>query len=229
MGQGQRCAKRSGGIFIDFDELVKSSSPVCEPEVMDAEDPLFILYTSGTTGKPKGVLHTTGGYMVGTYFTTKITFDLKEDDIYWCTADIGWITGHSYIVYGPLANGVTSLITEGAPDYPDPGRWWSYVERYRVNVFYTAPTAIRMFMRYGEQWPAKYDLSSLRVLGSVGEPINPECLALVLRTHRKKELRHSRYMVANRNRHAHDNHHTLIPRKARKGRKALLWSGGGCG
>ncbi|MCS7195691.1 MAG: acetate--CoA ligase [Aquificaceae bacterium] len=164
----------SGGIFVSLDELVKNSSPQCEPAQMDAEDPLFILYTSGTTGKPKGVLHTTGGYMVGTYFTTKTTFDLHEDDIYWCTADIGWITGHSYIVYGPLACGATSVITEGAPDYPDPGRWWSYVEKYRVNVFYTAPTAVRMFMRYGEQWPAKYDLSSLRILGSVGEPINPE-------------------------------------------------------
>ncbi len=164
----------SGGLFVSFDELVKNSSPECEPAQMDAEDPLFILYTSGTTGKPKGVLHTTGGYMVGTYFTTKTIFDIHENDIFWCTADIGWITGHSYIVYGPLANGATSVITEGAPDYPDPGRWWSYVEKYRVNVFYTAPTAIRMFMRYGEQWPAKYDLSSLRILGTVGEPINPE-------------------------------------------------------
>lgn len=160
--------------FVNLYHLVNSSSPSCEPEVMDSEDPLYILYTSGTTGKPKGVLHTTGGYMVGTYYTMKVVFDIKENDVYWCTADIGWVTGHSYIVYGPLAVGTTSVIAEGAPDHPDPGRWWGYVEKYRVNVFYTAPTAIRMFMRYGEEWPSKYDLSSLRILGSVGEPINPE-------------------------------------------------------
>ena len=159
---------------LDFYELIEKQSPNCEPEIMDAEDPLFILYTSGSTGKPKGVLHTIGGYNLYTHITTKYVFDINEDDIYWCTADTGWITGHSYIVYGPLSVGTTSIIAEGAPDYPDPGRWWSIVEKYRVNIFYTAPTAVRLFMKYGEEWPAKYDLSSLRVLGSVGEPINPE-------------------------------------------------------
>jgi len=159
---------------IDFQSFIKNQPPNLSPEHMDAEDPLFILYTSGSTGKPKGVLHTTGGYNLYTHITTKYVFDLHEDDIYWCTADPGWITGHSYMVYGPLSVGATSVIAEGAPDYPSPGRWWSIIERYRVNIFYTAPTAIRLFMKYGEQWPAKYDLSSLRVLGSVGEPINPE-------------------------------------------------------
>ncbi len=159
---------------IDFNELIKNQPAECEPEVMDAEDPLFILYTSGSTGKPKGVLHTIGGYNLYTHITTKYVFDIHEDDIYWCTADPGWITGHSYMVYGPLSVGTTSVVAEGAPDYPNPGRWWSIIEKYRVNIFYTAPTAIRLFMKYGEEWPAKYDLSSLRVLGSVGEPINPE-------------------------------------------------------
>jgi acetyl-CoA synthetase len=146
----------------------------CDPEHMDAEDMLYILYTSGTTGKPKGIVHTTGGYLVGTYATTKWVFDLKEDDVYWCTADIGWVTGHSYVVYGPLANGATVVMYEGAPDWPAKDRFWEVVERHGVTIFYTAPTAIRAFMRWGTDWPGRRDLSSLRLLGSVGEPINPE-------------------------------------------------------
>jgi len=149
-------------------------SNYCEPEQMDAEDPLFILYTSGSTGKPKGVLHTTGGYMVYTNITFKWIFDYKPEETFFCTADIGWVTGHSYIVYGPLSAGATSLMFEGVPTYPNPGRFWEIVEKHRVNIFYTAPTAIRALMREGEKWPNKYDLSSLRILGTVGEPINPE-------------------------------------------------------
>jgi len=148
--------------------------PYCEPEVMDSEDPLFILYTSGSTGKPKGVLHTQAGYSLYALQTTKWIFDIKEEDTFWCTADIGWITGHSYIVYGPLALGATSLMFEGTPTYPHPDRFWSIVEKYKVNIFYTAPTAIRALMREGEEWPQKHDLSSLRIIASVGEPINPE-------------------------------------------------------
>jgi acetyl-CoA synthetase len=154
--------------------LMKEADTFCAPEKMDSEDMLFLLYTSGTTGKPKGIVHTTGGYMVGAYATTKLVFDMKEEDTYWCTADIGWVTGHSYIIYGPLANGATTLMYEGAPDYPDIGRFWAIVEKYAVTIFYTAPTAIRAFMKWGEGHPRKYDLSSLRLLGSVGEPINPE-------------------------------------------------------
>jgi acetyl-CoA synthetase len=146
----------------------------CETEVMDAEDPLFMLYTSGTTGKPKAILHTHGGYMVGVATTLKMVFDLKEEDRYWCTADPGWITGHSYIVYGPLLLGMTSFMYEGAPSFPYPNRWWSLIEKYGINVLYTAPTAIRGLMRFGDAWPNRHDLSSLRLLGTVGEPINPE-------------------------------------------------------
>lgn len=146
----------------------------CANEVMDAEDPLFMLYTSGTTGKPKAILHTHGGYMVGTYTTLKYVFDIHEEDRYWCAADPGWITGHSYIVYGPLLNGTTSFMYEGAPTFPYPNRWWQMIEKYGVNILYTAPTAIRGLMRFGEAWPNRHDLSTLRLLGSVGEPINPE-------------------------------------------------------
>lgn len=146
----------------------------CETEQMDSEDPLFILYTSGSTGKPKAILHTHGGYMVGTYATLKYCFDIRDDDRWWCTADPGWITGHSYLVYGPMINGATSFMFEGGPAYPEPNRWWQCIERYGITIFYTAPTAIRGLMRFGDTWPQKHDLSSLRLLGTVGEPINPE-------------------------------------------------------
>ncbi len=155
------------------DEMEKVNAE-CQPEVMDAEDPLFILYTSGSTGKPKGVLHTTGGYLTYVAFTHKIIFDYHDGDIYWCTADIGWITGHSYITYGPLCNGATTVMFEGVPNYPDPGRFWAVCEKHKVNIFYTAPTAIRAVAKEGNSWVEKHDLSSLQLLGSVGEPINPE-------------------------------------------------------
>jgi acetyl-CoA synthetase len=159
---------------LDFYEMMEGVSDICPPEVMDAEDPLFILYTSGSTGKPKGIVHSCGGYMVGTYYTSKYVFDIKDNDIFWCTADPGWITGHSYIVYGPLAVGGTVFIAETTPDYPDAGSYWKLIEEEKITIFYTAPTAIRMFMKMGEVWPDKYNLDSLRIIGSVGEPLNPE-------------------------------------------------------
>jgi acetyl-CoA synthetase len=156
-------------------DLVEGQSADCPPEAMDAEDLLYLLYTSGTTAKPKGIMHTTGGYLTGVATTHRLVFDLHPDtDVYWCAADIGWVTGHSYIVYGPLANGATSILYEGAPNFPDKDRWWEIIEKYKVTILYTAPTAIRTFMKWGTDWPEKHDLSSLRLLGSVGEPINPE-------------------------------------------------------
>jgi len=171
---GAECTMRPGR-DLWFDDLIATADPVCPAEPMEAEHPLFLLYSSGSTAKPKGILHTTGGYLTGVTTTTAMVFDLDPGrDIFWCTADVGWITGHSYIVYGPMANGCTSVMFEGAPDYPDKDIWWEIVERYGVTIFYTAPTAIRACMKWGEQYPAKRNLSSLRLLGSVGEPINPK-------------------------------------------------------
>jgi len=158
-----------------YHDLVTGASPDCPPEPLDSEHLLYLLYTSGTTAKPKGIMHTTGGYLTQVAFTHRYVFDLHpEEDVYWCAADIGWVTGHSYIVYGPLANGATSVMYEGTPDHPDKDRWWSIIERYGVTILYCAPTGIRTFMKWGTQYPEAHDLSSLRILGSVGEPINPE-------------------------------------------------------
>ena len=166
--------KMVDGRDIWWHDLMEGQPMTCEPEPMDSEDMLFLLYTSGTTGKPKGIVHTSGGYLLGVQATAKWIFDLKEDDVYWCTADIGWVTGHSYIVYGPLANGATTVMYEGSPDYPDRDRFWAVVAKYGVSILYTAPTAIRTFMRWGESYPDRHDMSTLRLMGTVGEPINPE-------------------------------------------------------
>lgn len=157
-----------------WDELVTAQSTDCPPEPMESEDLLYLLYTSGTTARPKGIVHTTGGYLTGVSSTFRTVFDVKPDDVYWCAADVGWVTGHSYIVYGPLANGTTGVLYEGAPDFPDPARWWDIIERYKVTILYAAPTAIRAHMKWGVKHAEKHDLSTLRLLGSVGEPINPE-------------------------------------------------------
>ena len=175
--RGGDCVSKAPSIArdVEWSGVFVNQPDTCDPVSMESEDPLFILYTSGTTGKPKGILHTTGGYLTGALATTKLVFDMKpEKDVYWCTADIGWITGHTYIVFGPMANGATQVIYEGAPDFPQQDRFWSLIEKYKVSLFYTAPTAIRAFMKWGDEHPAKHDLSSLRLLGSVGEPINPE-------------------------------------------------------
>jgi acetyl-CoA synthetase len=169
----QKVSMKKGRDFWWHEEEAQASAD-CKPAKLNSEHPLFILYTSGSTGKPKGILHTTAGYLLGAKLSSKYVFDLKDSDVYWCTADIGWITGHTYVVYGPLANGVTTLMYEGAPNWPGPDRFWNLVEKHKVSILYTAPTAIRAFMKWGEEWPAKYDLSSLRLLGTVGEPINPE-------------------------------------------------------
>jgi acetyl-CoA synthetase len=157
-----------------YHDVVTGEADTCEPEAMESEDLLYLLYTSGTTAKPKGIKHTTAGYLLHTMVTHDLVFDIQPDSIYWCAADIGWVTGHSYIVYGPLGNGVTSVMYEGTPDFPDKDRWWSIIERYKVTVLYCAPTAIRTFMKWGSEYPERHDLTSLRVLGTVGEPINPE-------------------------------------------------------
>ena len=188
-----------------YHELLEAADDECPAEGFDAEHPLFILYSSGSTAKPKGILHTTGGYLTGVAYTHKVVFDLKpEEDVYWCSADVGWVTGHSYIVYGPLANGATSVMYEGAPDYPDKDIWWELCERYGVTLFYTAPTAIRACMKWGEEYPEKHDLSSLRLLGHGRRADQPEGVALVPHRDRRRALPDRRHLVADRDRPHHD-------------------------
>ena len=211
-----------------YHEAVEKVDDACEPEPMDSEDLLFLLYTSGSTGRPKGIMHTTGGYMVGAYLTTSCVFDLREEDIFWCTADVGWITGHSYIVYGPLANGASQVMYEGAPNAPAENRFWDICERHGVTIFYTAPTAIRAFMKWGDEHVERHDLSKLRLLGSVGEPINPEAWMWYREKVGGEPLPDRGYLVADRNRWHHD--HALARgygHQARQCHHAVLW--GGCG
>ena len=187
-------------------DLIADAEPVWEPVPFSSDHPLFLLYTSGSTGKPKGILHSTGGYLTGAGLSTHMIFDLKDEDRFWCTADIGWITGHSYLTYGPLINGATIFIYEGTPDYPDCGRFWRMVEKHQITIFYTAPTAIRALIRAGEDLPNRYDLSSLRLLGTVGEPINEEAWLWYHRVNRQRTLPHHRHLVANGNRLDHDHY-----------------------
>lgn len=188
------------GRDIDGTALLKNMRSYCPIEYVDSEDFLFLLYTSGSTGKPKGVAHTTAGYLLYAYTTCKYIFDVKENDIFGCVADIGWVTGHTYVLYGPLLNGITTVIFSSIPTYPDCGRYWSLIQTHKVTQFYTAPTALRALMKYGDEWIQKYDLSSCRILGSVGEPINPETWRWYYNVVGKKKMYNSRYILANRNR-----------------------------